>query len=269
MTKLRSGYFFSVLVLCAALSACQLTGSDRAPIINAGTSVGNVPEGGGTTTRPVGGAQGETMYYTVQAGDSLYKIASQYGQRWQEIAAWNNITEPYTLKVGQQLLVSRAGGTQVAANGNDNARGTSPGGSTSVIQPAGGDNGLTVDRMQWTWPAKGTVITNFNSTTKGIDIGGKAGDPVYAAADGRVAYVGNGLRGYGNLVIVKHNDIFVTAYAHNQKILVEENQVVHKGEQIAEMGDTDASRVMLHFEVRQQTQEGGNPVDPMKYLPTR
>src|SRR5690606_22768601 len=100
---------------------------------------------------------------------------------------------------------------------------------------------------------------------KGMVLGGKAGDPVYAAADGRVVYAGSGLRGYGNLVIVKHNAQYLTAYAHNQALLVKEDQVVRRGQKIAEMGATDADRVQLHFEVRKQ----GKPVDPAKSLPAR
>ena len=100
---------------------------------------------------------------------------------------------------------------------------------------------------------------------KGIDIGGRAGDPVVAAADGRVVYAGAGLRGYGNLIILKHNNTFLTAYAHNQTLLVREDQTVRKGQKIAEMGSTDTDRVKLHFEIRRQ----GKPVDPMRYLPAR
>jgi lipoprotein NlpD len=109
------------------------------------------------------------------------------------------------------------------------------------------------------------VLAGFDeSKNKGLDIGGKAGDPIHAAADGRVIYAGAGLRGYGNLVILKHNDTFLTAYAHNQTILVKENQDVKKGQKIAEMGSSDADKIELHFEVRRS----GKPVDPAQYLPS-
>lgn len=118
----------------------------------------------------------------------------------------------------------------------------------------------------WAWPAAGKVLTPFNdSSSKGVDISGKAGDPVLAAADGKVVYSGTGLRGYGQLVIVKHNTAYLTAYAHNSKILVKEGQAVTRGQKIAEMGNSDADQVKLHFEVRKQ----GKPVDPLKYLPGR
>lgn len=112
----------------------------------------------------------------------------------------------------------------------------------------------------------GTVLANFDDAkNKGMDIAGKAGDPVIASADGRVVYAGAGLRGYGNLIILKHNNTFLTAYAHNQTLLVKEDQSVRKGQKIAEMGSTDADRVKLHFEIRRQ----GKPVDPAKYLPAK
>ena len=122
------------------------------------------------------------------------------------------------------------------------------------------------DDLNWAWPAAGPVVAPFDDAkTKGLAIGGKAGDPVYAAADGRVVYTGSGLRGYGNLVIVKHNANYLTAYAHNQTLLVKEDQIVKRGQKIAEMGSTDADRVQLHFEIRKQ----GKPVDPARLLPPR
>jgi lipoprotein NlpD len=120
--------------------------------------------------------------------------------------------------------------------------------------------------MAFSWPHSGQVITGFDETkNKGLDFAGKAGDPVLAAADGKVVYAGSGLRGYGNLVILKHNNTYLTAYAHNQTLLVKEEQAVVKGQRIAEMGNSDADRVKLHFEIRKQ----GKPVDPSKYLPSR
>jgi lipoprotein NlpD len=122
------------------------------------------------------------------------------------------------------------------------------------------------DDLGWIWPAKGTVVAEFDEVkNKGLDIGGTAGEPVLAAAEGKVVYAGAGLRGYGNLVILKHNNTYLTAYAHNQSLMVKEDQVVKKGQKIAEMGNSDADRVKLHFEVRRQ----GKPVDPAKYLPAR
>ena len=122
------------------------------------------------------------------------------------------------------------------------------------------------DQPTWVWPAAGPVLAGFDEgRNKGLTIGGKAGDPVLAAADGRVVYAGSSLRGYGNLVIVKHSELFLTAYAHNQTLLVKEDQAVRRGQRIADMGSSDAERVQLHFEIRRQ----GKPVDPARLLPAR
>jgi lipoprotein NlpD len=128
-------------------------------------------------------------------------------------------------------------------------------------KPANGD-----DKIDWGWPASGKIIAGFNETSsKGVDLSGKPGDPVLAAASGRVVYAGTGLRGYGKLVIVKHDNSYLSAYAHNQNLLVKEGQAVSRGQKIAELGDTDSDRPKLHFEIRRQ----GKPVDPGKYLPPR
>jgi lipoprotein NlpD len=121
------------------------------------------------------------------------------------------------------------------------------------------------DAIEWVWPAKGKVVGTFSETAnlKGIDIAGSAGQPVLASAGGTVVYAGTGLRGYGKLIIVKHNKTFLSAYAHNREILVKEGQEVTKGQKIAEMGNTDASEVKLHFEIRRL----GKPMDPARYLP--
>ncbi|HSC01557.1 MAG TPA: peptidoglycan DD-metalloendopeptidase family protein [Burkholderiaceae bacterium] len=170
------------------------------------------------------------------------------------------------------------------------ASGTAPSGATppplpvppavGTLPPAGGVSpaGVTPppptapsardpdDELNWAWPAAGPVVGSFDEVrSKGLTISGKAGDPVLAAADGRVVYAGSGLRGYGNLVIVKHNNTYLTAYAHNQALLVKEDQVVRRGQKIAEMGSSDAERVQLHFEIRRQ----GKPIDPARLLPPR
>ena len=120
--------------------------------------------------------------------------------------------------------------------------------------------------VSWAWPGTGAILQGFNAASnKGVDLAGKAGDPVLAAADGSVVYAGSALRGYGNLVIIKHNSVFVTAYAHNQSLLVKDGQSVKRGQKIAEMGQSESDRVKLHFEIRKNS----TPVDPMQYLPAR
>ena len=135
------------------------------------------------------------------------------------------------------------------------------------VAPAAPAAAAADEALEFAWPAKGEVIAGFDETKnrKGIDLAGGAGDPVLAAAEGKVVYAGEGLRGYGKLIIIKHNNTFLTAYAHNQTILVKEDQSVKKGQKIAEMGNSDSDRVKLHFEIR----ERGRPVDPMKYLRSR
>jgi lipoprotein NlpD len=129
-------------------------------------------------------------------------------------------------------------------------------------EPQAGDE---EDRVDWSWPANGKIVSPFTegSNLKGIGVGGKAGQPVLASAAGKVVYAGSGLRGYGKLVIIKHNKTYLSVYAHNSEILVKEGQTVSKGQKIAEMGNTDAEQVKLHFEIRRL----GKPVDPLKYLP--
>jgi lipoprotein NlpD len=219
--------------------------------------------------------------YTVKPGDTLMRIALETGQAWRDIARWNGIENPNLIEVGQVLRVLPPTAETVAtkpvtppkvetkpldANGKPPAAAASGAAAgASGVGPAvpARDND---DDVQWAWPASGPVVAPFDEArNKGLAISGKAGDPVYAAADGRVVYAGSGLRGYGNLVIVKHNATYLTAYAHNQTLLVKEDQVVRKGQKIAEMGSSDADRVQLHFEVRRQ----GKPVDPSKLLPAR
>ncbi len=124
-------------------------------------------------------------------------------------------------------------------------------------------SGTDKEDVDWMWPAKGKVLAPFTEASKGMDIAGRKGAPVLAAAGGRVVYAGAGLRGYGKLVIIKHNNTWLSAYAHNENILVKEQQDVRKGQKIAEMGSSDTDQVKLHFEVRRQ----GKPVDPVKVLP--
>ena len=154
----------------------------------------------------------------------------------------------------------------------ENPGGATPAEPTAAVQPEikpdakPAEPALTGDELAWIWPANGKTIGTFSEAgSKGVDIAGKAGDPVIASSDGKVVYSGTGLRGYGKLVIIKHNNTYLSAYAHNQNILVKEGQSVSKGQKIAEMGNTDADQVKLHFEVRRQ----GKPVDPLKYLPPR
>jgi lipoprotein NlpD len=198
----------------------------------------------------------KSAYYKVKPGDTLGRIAASNNQNWRDIVRWNNLANPNRIVVGQTLRIVAPG--QVAA-----ASQSAPSANAAGV-PCIATSADSPDSMNFIWPVKGSVLAGFDGTAnKGIDIGGNAGDPVYAAADGRVVYAGANLPGYGNLVILKHNNTFLTAYAHNQAILVNENELVRRGQKIAQMGSTGANQTELHFEIRRL----GNPVDPVQYLP--
>ena len=208
----------------------------------------------------------------VQRGDTLYGVAFRNGIDFRDLAAWNGIGAPYTIYPGQSLRLYPSNGKDVVAAGTRPAsavsRPTSPAVSTpprSVAPPpvAPANSGVS-----WRWPADGAVIGRFaagDATKQGVDIAGTSGQPVRAAGDGVVVYSGGGLVGYGELVIVKHNEAWLSAYGHNRTRLVNEGQNVKAGQQIAEMGRSGASRDMLHFEIRYN----GKPVDPQLYLPRK
>ena len=211
---------------------------------------------------------GKPGFYTVQRGDTLTRIALDQGQSWRDLVSWNNLPNAHLIEVGQVLRVAPPNATVEASGvvvqpigGSTEVATAAKPATTPASPPSANDEGLG-----FAWPASGSVVAGFDEAkNKGLDIAGKAGDPVLAAADGQVVYAGAGLRGYGNLIILKHNNTFLTAYAHNQALLVKEDQKVRKGQKIAEMGKTDADRVKLHFEIRRQ----GKPVDPAKYLSAR
>jgi lipoprotein NlpD len=178
--------------------------------------------------------------------------------------------QPGTAPAPGTAAPGTAPGTAAPGTTPPGSAGTTPSASAPPNAPAPAPTPAPAtgadDDVNWMWPAQGPVATPFDDVkSKGLAITGKAGDPVYAAADGRVVYAGAGLRGYGNLVIVKHNNTYLTAYAHNQALLVKEDQVVRRGQKIAEMGSSDADRVQLHFEIRRQ----GKPIDPARLLPPR
>ncbi len=240
---------------------------------------------------PAGGSYQKTPdgYYRVRRGDTLHAIAFNFGLDWKSIAAWNGISAPYTIYPDQELRLSApAGYSSRAAASRSN---------TTVVQaaPSKSSTSKTVDYVpeptartaqkstaapkpapvaaspdpgDWIWPVEGRIISNFkpnDPSRKGIDIGGKEGQPVVASAGGEVVYSGSGLIGYGELIIIKHSEQLLSAYAHNRKRLVSEGQRVSRGDRIAEMGKNDRSQAMLHFEIRLN----GNPQDPLKYLPKR
>ena len=338
-------------------SGCGTSPPRPAPVVERGSAATGAP-------RKPAAVDSRPEFYTVKKGDTLHSIALDQGVDYRDLAAWNGVTDPNRIAVGQQLRL-RPPGVPPAAGGEaattaplatvplpaegktmvpEESTGKTPvpgvtkpaeaapyaalvkapkaqrlpysedalarlkgapspfatpaviaaasdatsrrGNPESVRQeppseppkpelakvepkpepvpePQTGDDG---DRVTWSWPTSGKVVAPFSEAAnlKGIGIGGKAGQPVLASAGGKVVYAGSGLRGYGKLVIIKHNKTYLSVYAHNSEILVKEGQTVAKGQKIAEMGNTDADQVKLHFEIRRL----GKPVDPLRYLPS-
>ncbi|MHB1951107.1 MAG: peptidoglycan DD-metalloendopeptidase family protein [Acidiferrobacteraceae bacterium] len=202
----------------------------------------------------------KSRYWTVSPGDTLYSIAWAAGVDYRTLAYWNHIHRPFVIRAGTRL---RLFGPRPPVY-RRRKRVFQP---ERFAQPRRHPEALSASQapVRWTWPAAGPIVRGFSPVggCKGIDIGGRRGAPVRAAARGKVVYAGSGLRGYGELIILKHNKNFLSAYAHNNRILVKEGEMVRRGQEIAEMGSTGTDRVMLHFEIRLH----GSPVDPLRYLP--
>lgn len=245
--SVKKSYIFGVALSVLVLAGCA--SSHRAPIstlgsYSSGTSVGT---------------------HIVQRGDTLYSIARRYGVSVANLLSMNNISNPSQIEVGQRIRISNTSKVNTAV---------ATGSKTPVSRPSGVKSGAFADAdtsaraadanlIAWDWPYRGNIITVYSTSTRGIDIAGKLGDAVKAAADGKVSYVGNGLRGLGNLVLITHNNGFISAYAHNSRLLVKQNQRVVKGQKIAELGQSDTTSPRLHFEIRRN----GRPVNPQAYLP--
>jgi lipoprotein NlpD len=294
----KSNRFYALLLVAALLAGCSSTGQ-RAPVIDRSEAVGKGAAAADATRRKITyESDWRPQVYTVQKGDTLYSIAFNYGFDYHELAELNNIPDPTVISIGQQIRLFPGSAPQAAPvkpsvkeqpkvvkyaysdaamaqidkvqqpDRADTAARTESKPQPDIRSAAatGSASGNDEDEaLQWGTPAQGKLISGFSESAnrKGIDIAGKLGQPVTASAPGKVVYSGSGLRGYGKLVIIKHNKTYLSAYAHNNKVLVKEGQSVARGQKIAEMGSTDADQVKLHFEVRRF----GKPVDPAKYLP--
>ena len=214
--------------------------------------------GGSTEPTPPG-------YYRVKKGDTLARIALDHGQAPRDVAQWNSAANPSfnanVIEVGDLILIKAPAGSKPVKVAEKKPATDKPDSTASTPEPAKSEV-IAEPGIRLSWPVKGKVTGEFSESNKGIDIAGKVGEPVLAASDGKVVYAGNSLRGYGNLVIVKHDNTYLTAYAHNSKLLVKEGDTVRKGQKIAEMGDTDTTSAKLHFELR----VNGKPVNPTPYL---
>ena len=267
----------------------------------AGCSYGGIAPVESASATPLPRPSAKPATYVVKRGDTLYSIAWRYRFDHRRLASWNAIREPYTIYPGQKLRLSqppRTAATRTTQASSSTSGSVArkplppPSSSKSKSTQASGRSAKSTSKTsnskktasagslkkrdkeavkrgnapvkRWYWPAKGKVVTPFSrSGRKGIDIAGKFGQSVVAASNGQVVYSGSGLIGYGQLIIVKHNKRYLSAYAHNNKILVKEGDTVKGGQRIAEMGRSGTNRAMLHFEIRRD----GKPIDPIRYLP--
>ena len=255
-------------ILVIAVAIGLLAGCGRSRVVR------EYPQGGSSRTAlpPVRVSQpkyGATA--VVRKGQTVYRIATENGITALDLALWNDIPPPYTIHPGQRLRLYPRDGREATVASSTVAK--APPASATPRPPATPAStpaapAVATSNLAWRWPADGGVASTFASgdpTRQGIDIAGKSGQPVRAAADGVVVYSGSGLVGYGELVIVKHNEQWLSAYGHNRARMVNEGALVKAGQQIAEMGRSGASRDMLHFEIR----HNGKPVDPLIYLPKK
>ena len=326
-------FVLPLLLFTLTLAGCSTVSLSPAPVVTKDfTPVGAVPAQAASAPSAAAGPNasfaGQHGYYTVRPGDTLRRIALQFGQDWHDLVRWNSLSDPNVIEVGQVLRVLPPKRGGVASATVPLASSTSQpmtGGSvvqayplapvasappaTTESQPETGTRKLNAPvapassgvapvapassagvapaaattaapvasqsapkataetgGLTWSWPVLGKLIQSYNgSSSKGIDIAGHLGEPIYAAASGKVVYAGNELRGFGNLIIIKHNSDYISVYAHNEKLLVKDGQAVTRGQRIALMGSSDAPRVELHMEIRLR----GKPIDPLQVLPAR
>jgi lipoprotein NlpD len=215
-------------------------------------------------------------WYTVRVSDTLYSIAWRYGLDYKKLAHWNKIQINQPIYPGQRLRLIKPSRVATATNSQSSTK-VQPESATTTTTNSTGTNTTSAkvkidsysgrDPGKWIWPTKGKPLNTFMASRldrRGIDIAGELGQPVLAVADGKVVYSGNGLAGYGNLIIIKHSDTYLSAYAYCQERLVQEGTKVSSGKMVAKMGSRD-NTAKLHFEIRRN----GKPVDPLKYLPKR
>jgi lipoprotein NlpD len=243
-------------------------------------NVARAPSGAAAKTSAQRSAASKQRVHVVRSGDTLYKIAWQHGIDQRDLARWNGIRDPDVIRVGQRLRLTPPAGTRASPPPPAAATATAP--TTSTDAPARSNRGSrraaaappapppppALPPPSWVWPADGAVVSRFGSgegIATGVGIAGRVGEAVRAAAAGRVVYAGDGLIGYGQLVIVKHDETYLTAYGYNSKLLVTQGQDVARGQTIAEMGTGPERQARLHFEIRRN----GTPVDPLQFFPGR
>lgn len=222
--------FFIACLFGFFISACD-NGDNFAPVTDL-SSIEPIPSSGA---------------HRVTKGETLYEIAWRYGLDYRYLSARNQIPSPFTIRVGQIIYLNQTVNKNVSLS------------SPAILKIERSEKEPNYSSSGWTWPAKGKIITNYSAVNKGVNITNSPGEPIRAAASGKVVYAGSGLRGYGNLIIIKHNSLYLSAYAHNRRILVKDGEWIKQGQKIAEMGNTGSDRVMLHFEIRR----AGKPINPL------
>lgn len=261
-----------LILLMLALTACSGSRS-VAPVGSYGHNA-KTSSNFGSTSIPA-----SVSVYKVRKGDTLYSISFRYGMDYKELAEINNIRSPYNIYVDQKLYFKRAkpvaSYNKIVVKPQKDTNNTVPRwqptpqikpSTTTKTATATASNSSANQNLSWRWPTAGKVISTYSISSagrKGIDIAGKLGQAVVASASGKVVYSGNGLARYGNLLIIKHNDVYLSAYAHNDSLLVKDGQYVQAGQKIATLGRSGAQREQLHFEIRRN----GKPVDPLRFLP--
>jgi lipoprotein NlpD len=299
---MRFNKIFALLAVAAILQGCASSGH-RAPVSERGETGKKTADATQTKApreKVAHEKDWRPRVHIVQKGDTLYSIAFNYGFDYHELAELNGIQNPSVISIGQEIKLFPGSAVPVAGKPAESLVKEQPKvvkyaysdaamaqiekvqepGAALVAKPEPKpaeakpkpdsktehtDTDGEDDALEWSMPAQGKLIGEFSESAnrKGVDIAGKLGQPITASAPGKVVYSGSGLRGYGKLVIIKHNKTYLSAYAHNDQVLVKEGQAITRGQKIAEMGSTDADQVKLHFEVRRF----GKPVDPAKYLP--
>ena len=257
-----------VAMMVAALAGCA-SQQGSAPVVD------RTARAGAPQPPPVTKASAPTPrtlpedHYEVKRGDTLYSIALEHGVDYRELAQWNGLDDPTRIRVGQVLRVKPEESRVQVSRANIGGRLESRPLDTPAAQPKPAEPKTVApttdaDALKFVWPARGKVIAAFEQTRgKGVDIGGKLGDPVVASAKGKVTYVGSGIRGLGKMLIIQHSEQFLTVYAHTSQILVKEQELVERGQKIAEIGTSDTEKPMLHFQIR----KSGRPLDPKQFLP--
>ena len=207
-------------------------------------------------------------HHKVKAGETLYSIAFEHGRDPRDVARWNRIPRPYTIYPKQKLRVIPISGDNKKSAKNTQQNKTRRTSTKRIVTKEPKTYYVSNAKLKWSWPTNGKVVSTFSIRDpgrRGIDIVGRKGQAVNAAASGKVVYKGNGLRGYGNLIIIKHNETYFSAYAHTENVVVKENEKVKLGQRIADMGNTSSDKTKLHFEIRRN----GKPVNPLRSLPKR